>query len=240
MREFTFSIDYETGADPLVDVFLDHPALVAQSLHGCVTEDQFWRVERFIGPTAALDAVERLRTDGTTDTVSVTETDCTGTQHHDILEREDDNRVIYTYMGEITGGECIQTLAGRYLSPGSLFCAHRQGACHDWRILMRSDEKVGLLYDALGANLRSGLTFRMGHLRDAEGWQHDSLGTVTLSPDQRTALRAAVDHGYYQTPREITLDDLAAKLDVPRSTLSYRLRRAEETLVTGYLGAAFD
>jgi len=240
MREFTFGIDYEAGADQLADVFIDHPSLAAQSLHGCVTTEEFWRVEQFTGPTAALDAVERLRLDETVETMSVTETDCTATRQHDVLERTDDRRVIYTYVGDIDGGESVQTLAGRYLSPGSLFCTHRREARHEWRILLRSDERVGLLYDALAANLRSGLSFHMGHLRDAEGWNHDSLGSVVLPPDQRTALRAAADHGYYRTPREITLDDLATKLDVPRSTLSYRLRRAEEKLVTGYLGEALE
>lgn len=30
MREFTFSIDYEAGTDPMMDVFIDHPSLVAR------------------------------------------------------------------------------------------------------------------------------------------------------------------------------------------------------------------
>jgi len=144
--------------------------------------------------------------------------------------------VIYTHVQDVEDGESIQTLAGRYLPHGTLYCTTRREDRHGWRIFVRSDEKVGLLYDALGANLRSGLTFRMGHLRDAEGWGHDSLGSVALPPNQRTAMRAALDHGYYRTPRESTLDDLAAVLDIPRSTLSYRLRQAEERLVSGYLG----
>jgi len=240
MREFTFSIDYEAGADPLADVFINHPTLVAQSLHGSVTATEFWRIEQFVGPTAALDAVKRLRLDDTVDTLSVTESDCTGTRHHDVLEHTGDRLVVYTYMGDIDGGESVQTLAGRYLSPGSIFRTHRQEVRDEWCILMRSDEKVGLLYDALSANLRSGLSFRMGHLCDADGWGHDSLGSVVLPPNQRAALQAAADHGYYRTPREITLDELAAKLEIPRSTLSYRLRRVEKQLVAGYLGEALD
>ncbi|WP_338742047.1 helix-turn-helix domain-containing protein [Haloplanus salilacus] len=234
MREFTFDVVYEMGADPVMDVFIEHPTLVAEALHGCVSTDRFWRIERLIGPTAALDAVERLRLDETVRTDSVTATDCTATRYHDVLERSDDERVIYTHLEGVEDGESVQTLAGQYLPHGSLYCTTRRGSRHRWRILMKSDEKVGLLYDALGANLRSGLSFRMGHLCEAEGWGHDSLGSVELPPDQRRAMRAAVDHGYYRTPREVTLDDLASTLDVPRSTLSYRLRRAEERLVTGY------
>jgi hypothetical protein len=235
MREFTFSIEYGDGADPVMDVFIDHPTLAAESLHGGITEDEFWRVERMTGPTAALDAVERLRLDETVRTESITDRQCRATRYHDVLQRGDGERVIYGYVGDISGCEAVQTLAGRYLPSGTLLCTKRQGARREWRVLMRSEEKIGLLYDALGANLRSDLSFRMGHLQEADGWRHDALGAVSLPPKQRAALRAAVDHGYYRTPREITLDDLAAKLDVPRSTLSYRLRRAEQKLVTGYL-----
>lgn len=39
MREFTFSIDYEAGTDPMRDVFIDHPSLVARGLHGCVNDE---------------------------------------------------------------------------------------------------------------------------------------------------------------------------------------------------------
>jgi hypothetical protein len=44
MREFTFSIDYEAGTDPKMDVFIDHPSLVARGLHGCVNDEDFWRI----------------------------------------------------------------------------------------------------------------------------------------------------------------------------------------------------
>ncbi|AZH25203.1 helix-turn-helix domain-containing protein [Haloplanus aerogenes] len=236
MREFTFDIVYEKGADQVMDVFIEYPTLVAEALHGCVSGDSFWRVERLTGPTAALDAVERLLLDETVRTASVTETDCRATRTHDVLDRSDNERVIYTHLEGIENGDTIQTLSARYLPAGSLFCTIRREERHGWRICMQSDEKVGLLYDALSANLRSGLSFRMGHLGEAEGWGHDSLGSVSLPPDQRRAMRAALDHGYYRTPREITLDELAEIMDVPRSTLSYRLRRAEERLVTGYLG----
>jgi hypothetical protein len=236
MREFAFDIVYEAGADPVMDVFIEYPTLVAEALHGCVSTDGFWRVDRLTGPTAALDGVERLRSDETSRTASVTEADCSGTWYHDVLERSGGERVMYTHVEGVEDGESVQTLAGRYLPHGSLYCTTRRENRHRWRIFTKSDEKVGLLYDALGATLRAGLSFHMGHLRDADGWGHDSLGSVTLPPKQRTAMRAALDRGYYRTPREITLDDLAAALDTPRSTLSYRLRRAEERLVSGYLG----
>jgi predicted DNA binding protein len=60
-------------------------------------------------------------------------------------------------------------------------------------------------------------------------------GTTGLSPEQEAALRAAVEHGYYETPRDVDVSELATHLDVPRSTLTYRLRRAEEHLAKQYV-----
>jgi len=56
-----------------------------------------------------------------------------------------------------------------------------------------------------------------------------------LTPEQDAAVRAAVEHGYYQTPREVETYELAEKLGVPGSTLSYRLRRAEAKLADAYV-----
>jgi predicted DNA binding protein len=70
--------------------------------------------------------------------------------------------------------------------------------------------------------LRTTDTPPLGGGRDAENGD--------LSPEQEAALRAAVEHGYYESPREVDVGDLADHLDVPRSTLTYRLRRAEEHL----------
>ncbi|MFD1513381.1 helix-turn-helix domain-containing protein [Halomarina rubra] len=235
MREFTFEIQYEHGADPLMDVFLDYPELVAHSLDGCVAADWFWRVERVRGPAAALEEVERLRFDDSQCGETVTQTDCEATRYHDVLERTPNERVIYTYLENIRNCESFHTIAGRYLEPGTVFETHRVDDTHQWRILMRSDAKAGLLYDTLGSRLRDGLSFRMGHLRDAVGWQQNTLAGVSIPDEQQEALVTAVEFGYYETPREATLDEIAESLDIPRSTLSYRLRQAEAQLALRYV-----
>ncbi|MGN8215537.1 helix-turn-helix domain-containing protein [Halococcus sp. PRR34] len=240
MREFTFAIDYDAGADPIMDVCIEWPSVVAHSLDGFVTEDRFWRIERISGPERALDRIEDVRFDGTKCGESITEQDCEAARYHDVLERSADELVIYTYLEDIAACESVHTLAGNHLPSGLVFETRRQGSRHQWRVLMRSDAKVGVLYDEIGARLRDGLTFRMGHLRDADGWQRDSLTTLSMPDEQRTALRAAVESGYYETPRGTTLDDLADTLSVPRSTLSYRLRQAETRLARRYVGDGTD
>jgi len=54
-------------------------------------------------------------------------------------------------------------------------------------------------------------------------------------PSRRPRSGAAVEHGYYESPREVDVGELADHLDVPRSTLTYRLRRAEERLAKAHV-----
>lgn len=234
MREFTFDIVYEPGADALMDVFAEFPGLSATTVDGCIQADRFWRIERVVGPPGALDRVETLYRDGRI-YESVTETPWDGRQDHAVLDADGDERVFYSYVDDCTDGESVHTLAGRLLPPGLVFETVRRDDCQSWRILMRSDRNVGLLYDNLGGRLREGLSFRMGHLRDAEGWQRTPLDDAQLPPEQRLALEAAVKAGYYETPRGVSLNELAGDLDVPRSTLSYRLRRAEAHLARTFV-----
>lgn len=57
-----------------------------------------------------------------------------------------------------------------------------------------------------------------------------------LTPTQLEALDAALEAGYYDIPRDITLRDLAESLGVSASSLSERIRRAEARLVRTHLG----
>ena len=56
-----------------------------------------------------------------------------------------------------------------------------------------------------------------------------------LTGEQRRALALAVREGYFRVPREITLADLADRLDVSDQAISERLRRGIETLATNTL-----
>lgn len=52
-----------------------------------------------------------------------------------------------------------------------------------------------------------------------------------LTDRQREALRIAYELGYFEIPREATLEDVAVALDVTASSVSERLRRAQTQLV---------
>ena len=51
-----------------------------------------------------------------------------------------------------------------------------------------------------------------------------------LPPPNRQILEKAVKSGYYDWPRKISLSALSETLSLPKTTLSYRLRRAEKEL----------
>lgn len=64
-----------------------------------------------------------------------------------------------------------------------------------------------------------------------------------LTQDQREALLLALHRGYFATPREVGLADLADDLGITRQALSNRIRRANEKVLRGALlssAADFD
>jgi len=57
-----------------------------------------------------------------------------------------------------------------------------------------------------------------------------------LTDRQRAALDAAVSAGYYEVPREGTVADVAATLDCSTSTAGELVRKAEASVIRGYVG----
>ena len=65
----------------------------------------------------------------------------------------------------------------------------------------------------------------------------ETAGAFGLTPGQREALRVAHGRGYFQDPRAVTLEELAAEMDVSPTALGRRMRRGLDTLVGRTLGA---
>jgi predicted DNA binding protein len=169
------------------------------------------------------------------DGLSISDRRCDGTRSCDILEESAQSCVIYTHFDRISHCDAVSLISARYLSGGVLFEVTRHTDTERWRILMQDDEKVGMLYDTLGAKLRDGLSFQFEHLEDVTDSPVNPLPSLSIRPEQRRVLEIAAENGYYETPREVTLDEIATMLDVPRSTVSYRLRRAEAELIDEFL-----
>ncbi len=57
----------------------------------------------------------------------------------------------------------------------------------------------------------------------------------SLTDEQREALLLALERGYFSTPREVKMTDLAAELDISQQAFSDRLRRGEEKILRNAL-----
>ncbi|MFW5922145.1 MAG: helix-turn-helix domain-containing protein [Halodesulfurarchaeum sp.] len=65
-----------------------------------------------------------------------------------------------------------------------------------------------------------------------------TLDLYELTDKQRQAITAAVAAGYYETPREVSLGELADRIEISKSALSQRLKAAESKLVTSAFSRA--
>jgi predicted DNA binding protein len=77
-----------------------------------------------------------------------------------------------------------------------------------------------------------GPAFQLEQLFTVEHPRH-TRGDVT--PEQHEALTTAVDVGYFQVPRDASLQDVADELDVSHQAVSERIRRGTENLVRDML-----
>jgi DNA-directed RNA polymerase specialized sigma24 family protein len=72
-------------------------------------------------------------------------------------------------------------------------------------------------------------------LRKLDAYEGRERPMDELTDRQREVIQTAYDSGYYEVPREVTTDDLAAELDVDPSTVAEHLQRAERNLLSHHL-----
>ena len=81
------------------------------------------------------------------------------------------------------------------------------------------------------------LTFDIESVRQLD---NGPTGRYGLSSKQYTALRRAVEAGYYDVPHRTSLDEIAADLGISTAALSERLHRATKALVEDTLLVGVD
>ena len=230
MYDFTFEITYDAGADEYVDLFIDRESLRSEAIYSCLDPAELWTLESVTGDPEDLAAVDELLLDESVDRESISGRECNSTRTTSLLTEEQRRRVAYTYVSEVDYCESVPLIAAKYIDGGVLFEQTRTGDTVRWRVLVQDDSKIGLLYDTLSAKLGAGLSFSFEHLTEVTNWESGLLSRADIRAEQREILKIAVDRGYFETPREVTLDELADELELPRSTVSYRLRRATAEL----------
>ncbi|SEH11072.1 Predicted DNA binding protein, contains HTH domain [Natronorubrum sediminis] len=95
-------------------------------------------------------------------------------------------------------------------------------------------ESVSSLYDRLD---EAEITPTIVRLFDLADETHTQCG---LTARQYETLVAAIDHGYFEIPREVSMQELSEELDISHQALSERLRRAYRALVTSELNVSED
>ncbi|MDF9746398.1 helix-turn-helix domain-containing protein [Natrinema salsiterrestre] len=235
MREFVFALEYDPGTNPVADALEAHPDTTVRSLSCHVTPESLWRVDHATGSAEGVEALEAAYREPSYCADCLVRNDCGADCETQVLDRSSDELVVYTYWDRTDVCTSVPHLALEYLGEGLLFETYREGRRYRWRIVLGSDAPIHDFFDALGDEVGECAGMEMLRLTDLDPDRTRPESDDALPAEQRDALRAAVEHGYYETPRRIDLSALADELNVPRSTLSYRLRRAEASLATTFV-----
>jgi predicted DNA binding protein len=231
MRELVFALEYEPGCNRVADTLADHPEARIRSLSLHATAERLWRVDHATGSSEALDDIEGAFRNSDYYADCLASGDCGATQTTRVLDHTDDTLVLYSDWERTPTCASVPHIARDHLGDGVLFETRHEGRHYTWRLIHSGEGDVGAFFEDLEAAI--GDCARTEMLRTAETAApagKAANGPNELSPEQEAALRAAVEHGYYESPREVDVGELADHLGVPRSTLTYRLRRAEEQL----------
>jgi len=229
MREYVFLLEYDRGVHPVRDVFIDHPSVVATALDVSIAHDGGWRVERVTGPEHALDAVESVYFDEQCNDCTHPTSACDTTLSYRVIERDRTTRTIYRHVTDMSYCSSLGYLALRSLGDGLVFDTTQRGPYYEWRVLVPSERNVDAFQRALREDLPAGVSLDLRRAASPDRWLHarQPSSGLSLPYEQREAIETARRIGYYEHPREATLETVAAELDVPLTTLRYRLRRAE-------------
>ncbi|MWV65368.1 transcriptional regulator [Halorubrum sp. JWXQ-INN 858] len=233
MRELAFTLRYEPGTNAVADALADHPEVRIRSLSLHATPESLWRVDHAAGPADALDDVERAFRVGDYYADCLATAECGAARTTQVLEHAADTLVLYSYWERTPVCTSVPHIALDHLGDGALFETRHAEREYDWRVIHSGGGDVRAFLDAVEEAVGDRATLAVTRLTDVGPAARG--GTDGLPAEQDAALRAAVEHGYYETPRRNDVSDLADRLGVPRSTLTYRLRRAEAHLAERYV-----
>jgi predicted DNA binding protein len=233
VRELVFDLEYEPGSNAVADTLAEHPDARIRSLSLHATPESLWRVDHVTGPADALDAIRETFLEADYYADCLTTEHCGATQTTNVLQHTDDTLVLYSYWERTPACSSVPHLALDHLGEGVLFETRHEGRRYRWRVLHGEDGDVRAFFDDVESAVGDAAVLEIRLLTEAgapDERRAASGADGSLPEEQTAALRAAVEQGYYETPREVDLGELADLLDVPRSTLTYRLRRAEAHL----------
>ncbi|MFC6753403.1 helix-turn-helix domain-containing protein, partial [Halorubrum tibetense] len=216
MRELVFSLTYEPESNAVADVLSADPDARVRSLSLHATRESLWRVDHATGTPGTLDALEDafLTADYYADCLA--DEPCGATQTTRVLEHTDDTLVCYSYWERTPTCTSVPHLAFDHLGEGLLFETDHRRREYRWRMIHAgtdgSDVRgfLDAVESAVGDAARMDIRriSEAGSSREDAGAASDELDSG-LPSEQAAALRAAVEHGYYETPRAVDAAELA-------------------------------
>jgi hypothetical protein len=111
-------------------------------------------------------------------------------------------------------------------APVSLLSA--VGTSEEWRLEVRGEDSEAIS-NFQSKCLEYNVPVQLASLNTLAPMQ--SGNNFDLTEAQREALVLAYERGFYQSPREVTLDELAEELDITGQSLGSRLRRGTHRLI---------
>ncbi len=102
------------------------------------------------------------------------------------------------------------------------------------RVLFPSREALSATYEFCQ---ESEFTVEIEAIYDMDDSQSSRYG---LTDEQYETLRLALEAGYYDVPRSVTMDDLASEIGISHQSLSERLRRAHRNVLEYVVAPGFE
>ena len=135
---------------------------------------------------------------------------------------EEDGAVLYDVTFPADGTSVRRTVCR---CDGVVQESYTEGSVWTLHLRFPSRKHLSTAKDALEAE---GIEMSVVRIHDADGTSQTAVG---LTDSQREALKAALESGYYEVPREAGLQELADELGESHQSLSEKLRRAHGTVV---------
>ncbi|ODR80047.1 bacterio-opsin activator [Haladaptatus sp. W1] len=136
-----------------------------------------------------------------------------------------ENRRLYLLNWDIPPGAFLEGLT---VAEGIIRNAHGYGD-DDWEfeLLFPSQDQLTRFHNLSRDN---GIEYTLGKMQALSDAGASQLANI-VTDKQREALVLAFQRGYFETPRQVTLSELADELDISQQSLSDRIRHGIEAVV---------
>lgn len=239
MRELVLRIDRDRGGDPVSELLADYPETRTKSISINATRDWCWSCEYATGVPAGIDELALLlESDGEWRQHLLPERSVT--EHRtDVLDRGSSHLVCANMWKRPPAPASVPGLAYDHFGPGLLMETRSQEGVTRWHFAFREAADTSRFVSELETLLSRWGSVTMDRLSEPDGQlSGEPLPHEELPLEQESVLEEAVRRGYYEIPRQLSLDELAEQLGIAQSTASYRLRRAEAFLARKFIESA--